>query len=154
MKIHKKVLFMGIALLLGCSRLHAHTGDNAHMTSDKFNLSERRIQISSQGHVAIFQLYDTAAAKELYQQLPLKLELSNFRQAQWMFFPPEKLNVNANEAYHDGKKGELSYYAPWGDVFMLYKDFYAGDHMHRLGVVIEGIDSIEPMSGTAVIEKH
>jgi hypothetical protein len=51
-----------------------------------------------------------------------------------------------------GKKGELSYYAPWGDVFMLYKDFYAGDEMHRLGVGISGIEDIEPMSGTVLIE--
>ncbi|WP_052260621.1 cyclophilin-like fold protein [Photobacterium gaetbulicola] len=71
-----------------------------------------------------------------------------------MFYPPEKLKVTAKESYHDGKKGELSYYAPWGDVFMLYKDFYASDHMHRLGVVIDGIDNIAPMSGTVVIERY
>ena len=56
------------------------------------------------------------------------------------FYPPKRLNVKAREAYHDGKKGELSYYAPWGDVFMLYKDFYAGDEMHRLGINVTGIE--------------
>nr|WP_187170430.1 cyclophilin-like fold protein [Salidesulfovibrio onnuriiensis] len=66
---------------------------------------------------------------------------------------PEKLNVTAREAYHDGKRGELSYYAPWGDVFMLYKDFHAGDEMHRLGVGLSGIDDIAGMSGSAVIRK-
>jgi len=86
-----------------------------------------QVKITAMGHTAAFRLYDTVAAKELYDQLPLKLDLTNFRDAQWMFYPPEKLNVTAREAYHDGKKGELSYYEPWGDVFMLYKDFYAGD---------------------------
>lgn len=85
--------------------------------------------------------------------MPLQLSLTNFRDAQWMFYPPRKLNATAREAYHDGKKGELSYYAPWGDVFMLYKDFYAGDEMHRLGVGLSGIDEIEKMSGRAVIQK-
>jgi hypothetical protein len=112
-----------------------------------------RIQITSQGHTATFQLYDTKAAQELYDQLPLNLDLTNFRDAQWMFYPPEKLNVTAREAYHDGKKGELSYYKPWGDVFMLYKDFYAGDTMHRLGIGLTGIDDIAAMSGSAVIER-
>jgi hypothetical protein len=116
-------------------------------------LSDMRIQITSQGHTATFQLYDTQAAEELYNQLPLKLDLTNFRDAQWMFYPPKELNVTAREAYHDGKKGELSYYKPWGDVFMLYKDFYAGDKMHRLGVGLTGIDDIAEMSGSAVIEK-
>jgi hypothetical protein len=57
------------------------------------------------------------------------------------------------KAYHDGKKGELSYYEPWGDVFMLYKDFYAGDKMHRLGLCISGIGEIAGMAGSVIIEK-
>lgn len=116
-------------------------------------LSAMKVGITSQGRTASFRLYDTVAAKEFYAQLPLKLDLTNFRDAQWMFYPPKKLNVTAREAYHDGKKGELSYYAPWGDVFMLYKDFYAGDEMHRLGVGLSGIDDIAGMSGNAVIDK-
>lgn len=115
-------------------------------------LSGMKVRIVSGAHVATFQLYDTQAAKQFYDQLPLTLELENFRDAQWMFFPPEKLAVTAAEAYHDGKKGELSYYAPWGDVFMLYKDFYAGDEMHRLGVNLSGIDEIESMAGSITIE--
>ncbi|WDP88518.1 MAG: hypothetical protein HUN04_01680 [Desulfobacter sp.] len=86
--------------------------------------------------------------------LPLRLALTNFRDAQWMFYPPERLNVTAREAYHGGEKGELSYYAPWGDVFMLYRDFYAGDEMHRLGVNLTGIEEIAKMSGKAIIEKR
>lgn len=116
-------------------------------------LSSLKVEIVSQGKKATFQLYETTAAREFYEQLPLELDLSNFRDAQWMFYPPEKLNVKASEAYHDGKKGELSYYAPWGDVFMLYKDFYAGDEMHRLGVGISGVDAIAAMSGNAVIRR-
>ncbi|SHI13846.1 cyclophilin-like fold protein [Desulfofustis glycolicus] len=117
-------------------------------------LSAKQVKITSQGQTAIFRLYDTTAAKQFYAQLPLELDLSNFRDAQWMFYPPEKLSVTADEAYHDGKKGELSYYAPWGDVFMLYKDFYAGDEMHRLGVNVSGIEGIAGMSGSALIEKN
>lgn len=118
------------------------------------SMSNMHVKITSQGHTAIFQLYDTVAAKELYAQLPQDLELSNFRDAQWMFYPPERLKVTGREAYHDGKKGELSYYAPWGDAFMLYKDFYAGDEMHRLGVGLSGVDEIAEMSGRAKFEKH
>ncbi len=118
-----------------------------------FVLSSMGVQVSCQDRTANFRLYDTQAAKEFYDQLPLELELSNFRDAQWMFYPPQKLSVKAEEAYHDGKKGELSYYAPWGDVFMLYEDFYAGDEMHRLGVGISGVEEIAGMSGVVRIDK-
>lgn len=119
----------------------------------KLTLSNMRIKITSGDKIAVFQLYNTVAAKELYEQLPLKLDLTNFRDAQWMFFPPKKLSVKAQEAYHEGKKGELGYYEPWGNVFMLYKDFYARDKMHRLGICISGIDEIAGMSGSVVAEK-
>ena len=120
-------------------------------TEHKLALSDMRINITSGKKMAIFRLYNTVAAKELYEQLPLKLDVTNFRDAQWMFYPPKKLSVTAQEAYHDGKKGELSYYEPWGDVFMLYKDFYAGDEMHRLGLCIAGIDEIAGMSGSVLV---
>ncbi|SDN27827.1 hypothetical protein SAMN05216544_2315 [Lachnospira pectinoschiza] len=115
-------------------------------------LSNMVVSVTCGEKEATFQLYDTKAAKELYDQLPLTLELSNFRDAQWMFYPPEKLAVTDAESYHDGKKGELSYYEPWGDVFMLYEDFYAGDEMHRLGVALSGVNNIEGMSGEITIQ--
>lgn len=134
----------------------SNMGENAAISSQDGNMTELKmsdmvIRITSDDSSATFQLYDTEAAKGLYRQLPLKLELENFREAQWMFYPPEKLSVTDSEAYHDGKKGELSYYAPWGDVFMLYEDFYAGDEMHRLGVCLDGIDNIAEMSGSVQI---
>jgi hypothetical protein len=36
---------------------------------------------------------------------------------------------------------------------MLYKDFYARDEMHRLGVGLSGTHEIEKMSGNVVIQK-
>jgi hypothetical protein len=142
--MHRILFFLFSGLIIGSFGTRAQA----------LPLSDMQVKITSKGHAATFRLYDTAAAKEFYDQLPLRLELTNFRDAQWMFYPPEKLNVTAEEAYHDGKQGELSYYAPWGDVFMLYKDFYAGDEMHRLGVNITGIEEIAKMSGNARIEKN
>ena len=142
-----------IFTLVACLNKEGKAFTSAH---EKYGLtlSDMQVKITSMGRKATFQLYDTIAAKEFYDQLPLKLDLTNFRDAQWMFYPPEKLSVTAREAYHDGKKGELSYYDPWGDVFMLYKDFYAGDEMHRLGINLTGIEGIAGMSGRALIEKN
>ncbi len=149
------LLFLGclIGLLTSLQTTQAKSPDVNQGTANGLALSDMYMEISSDGRTATFRLYDTVAAKELYNQLPLSLDLSNFRDAQWIFYPPEKLSVSRQEAYHDGRKGELSYYAPWGDVFMIYKDFHAGDEMHRLGIGISGINEIAGMSGHAVIEK-
>lgn len=153
-----RIISIFVAGIIVCALIaglgpNVNNGQAASKEVNSLTLSKMLVKISSQGQTAAFQLYDTVAAKEFYAQLPLKLDLSNFRDAQWMFYPPQTLNVTAAEAYHDGKKGELSYYEPWGDAFMLYKDFYAGDEMHRLGVGLSGIDGIAKMSGQALIEK-
>ena len=153
----KLVVFIVIILALTLSGhfiiVFGDSGETSTKNEDGLPLSDMHVKISSQGHTATFRLYDTAASKELYEQLPLELELTNFRNAQWMFYPPEELNVTKREAYHDGKKGDLSYYEPWGDAFMLYRDFHAGDKMHRLGRCTSGIDEIEDMSDNVRIEK-
>ena len=150
--------FIICTLIVGINKQgNASTTANEKPVRNEANgltLSDMQVRITSMGHTATFGLYDTVAAKEFYDQLPLRLDLTNFRDAQWMFYPPEKLSVTAREAYHDGKKGELSYYKPWGDAFMLYKDFYAGDEMHRLGINLTGIEEIAGMSGRAQIEKN
>jgi hypothetical protein len=147
-----------VSTIVACFNLEvaaAQTVNDEQVKDEKhgLSLSDMIVKITSIRHTATFQLYDTVAAKEFYDQLPLELELTNFRDAQWMFYPPKKLSVTTREAYHDGKKGELSYYEPWGDVFMLYKDFHAGDKMHRIGIGLTGIDQIVGMSGSALIEK-
>lgn len=140
------ICFMLVCVALQGGHASAHEHHSLHV-------SDMQVRIVSNNHTATFRLYDTGAARQFYKQLPLQVELHNFRDAQWIFYPPEKLQVTKEEAYHTGVKGELSYYAPWGDVFMLYTDFYAGDEMHRLGVCVSGVDDIAPMTGNAKIEQ-
>ncbi len=131
-----------------------YADNHGNHESPGLNLSELSIKISSDEKEAVFQLYDTKAAEKLYEQLPLVLDTENFRNAQWMFYPPESLPVTADEAYHDGIKGELSYYEPWGDVVMFYKEFGSYNGLYELGQVISGGEYIESIpEGTYIFEK-
>jgi hypothetical protein len=123
--------------------------------SNNLKLSTKQIRVtSSNGEIVVFQLYETNAARQLYDQLPLNnLSLSNCHTGDWDFSPFKRLEVTRTEAYRNGKKGELQYYAPWGVVVMLYKDFDSRDDVHRLGIAVAGINNIEKMIGTVRVEK-
>ena len=125
----------------------------SHCEAHGLPLSDMQVKITSAGNIATFRLYDTAAARKFYDQLPLKLDLTNFGNARWMFYPPEKLSVTAREAYRDGKKSELSYYEPWGDVVMFYSGFWSAAGLYELGYAVSGNEYIQGMSGTVRIEK-
>ncbi|WP_052260620.1 hypothetical protein [Photobacterium gaetbulicola] len=82
MKKNIAIIFLSIAPFSMVNQLYAHSVNGEHLSAQKLALSEKKIQVTSNRNIAVFQLYDTRAAVALYRQLPLELELSNFRQAQ------------------------------------------------------------------------
>ena len=111
-----------------------------------------RITVHSNGSSTTFQLNDSQAAKELYDQLPLSIEVENYSNNEKIFYPPKKL-ATRDTPLADAKTGTLAYYAPWGDVVMFYGDFGSAGGLYELGKAISGMEYIRTMSGTIIIEK-
>jgi hypothetical protein len=111
------------------------------------------VRISSGGHAATFRLYDTAAAREFYDQLPLSIEVENYSSNEKIFYPPKKLNTADTPQADAHQAGTLAYYAPWGDVVMFYGRFGGASGLYTLGNAVSGGEFIREMSGTIKIEK-
>lgn len=111
---------------------------------------EMMIYISADGDTIVYRLNDSQAAKDLYAQLPLTLEVENFSTNEKVFYPPQKLHT-ANTPLADAEKGTLAYYEPWGDVVMFYDHFGRGSSLYELGEAVSGEDLIESLSGTIEI---
>ena len=144
----KKVIFivLGIILLIFLIFVYASFKNNKEEVED-----EMIIRVSSGDNVITFELNDSKAAKDLYSQLPLDLEVSDFSTNEKVFYP-EKLDAS-DAPFAKGGKGVLAYYEPWGDVVMFYDDFSSNNDLYELGKVIDGVDMIENLSGNIVIEK-
>ncbi|MGX7184426.1 cyclophilin-like fold protein [Enterococcus pallens] len=111
----------------------------------------RKIRLQTAKSEIIFELNNSTAATELYQQLPLTVELENFSNNEKIFYPPEKLST-ANTPRAENKIGCLAYYEPWGDVVIFYGAFSPSGSLYDLGEVISGEDQLTNLSGTAMIE--
>ena len=114
--------------------------------------SVMKISITSNGNTTVFELNDSPAAKDLYAQLPLSLEVENYSNNEKIFYPPKKLNTT-DTPLADAKSGTLAYYAPWGDVVMFYRSFGSAPGLYELGHAVSGSEYIQGMSGTIQIEK-
>ncbi|WP_044417931.1 cyclophilin-like fold protein [Halarcobacter anaerophilus] len=112
-----------------------------------------KISVQAKGETAVFKLNNSQAAKELYEQLPLEIEVENFGNNEKIFYPPKKLSTN-NTPLAKAKNGTLAYYAPWGDVVMFYKDFGSAGGLYELGEIISGLEYIKNMSGIIKINKE
>ncbi|MFX1358415.1 MAG: cyclophilin-like fold protein [Promethearchaeota archaeon] len=111
-----------------------------------------QISIQINGNTTVFELNNSQAAKELYEQLPLTITIENYGNNEKIFYPPKKLHTTGTPLAN-AHSGTLAYYAPWGDVVMFYDSFGSANGLYELGNVISGGEHIKDMSGTIQIEK-
>jgi len=110
-----------------------------------------QITVSGNGVVTVFQLNDSRAAKDLYTQLPLTIDVEDYGDNEKIFYPPKKLNTTATPKA-DAQAGTLAYYAPWGDVVMFYGSFGSATGLYELGHAVSGSEYMQEMSGELKIE--
>lgn len=106
-----------------------------------------QIAITCNGNTVLFALNDSAAARRLYEQLPLSLDVEPFSSNEQTFYPPEPLDCSDAPLSGDGGAGVLAYYEPWGDVVMFYGDFNGNGDLYRLGQAVSGAEHIAGMTG-------
>ena len=129
-----------------------NSGTDAETENTSDSKSAGRISIESNGNTIIFELNNSQAAQDLYDQLPLSVVSVDYSDNEKIFYPSEDLNVSdAPEA--EGGAGVLAYYEPWGDVVMFYDDFDSSSSLYELGRVVSGSEWIEDMSGTIEISQ-
>ncbi|MGF7144493.1 hypothetical protein HNQ56_002924 [Anaerotaenia torta] len=109
------------------------------------------IQISDGKHVISFQLNDSTAAKELYDQLPLSLAVEDYSNNEKIFYPPKALDIS-DTPKAGGEIGTLAYYAPWADVVMFFGSYSPNGSLYELGQAVSGSDQISLLEGTITIE--
>jgi hypothetical protein len=109
-----------------------------------------KIQVSDKNNKIIYELNDSQAAKDLYEQLPLSIKVENFGSIEKIFYPPKKLSTSAPKA--NANKGTLCYYSAWGNVVMFYGHFGKGASLYELGQAVEGKEKIEALSGAIEVE--
>ena len=129
-----------------------NSGTDAETENTSDSKSAGRISIEYNGNTIIFELNNSQAAQDLYDQLPLSVESEDYSDNEKIFYPSEDLNVSdAPEA--EGGAGVLAYYEPLGDVVMFYDDFDSSSSLYELGRVVSGSEWIEDMSGTIEISQ-
>ncbi|WP_416768752.1 cyclophilin-like fold protein [Sulfurimonas sp. ST-25] len=110
-----------------------------------------QISVHANGNTTLFQLNDSPAAKALYDQLPLTIEVEDYGSNEKIFYPPKKLPTEGTPPA-DARAGSLAYYAPWGDVVMFYRAFGKAGGLYELGHAVKGGGHIETMSGVITVE--
>lgn len=107
------------------------------------------IQIELDGTVIFATLDDNPTVRDFIARLPLTVELKDYASTEKVGFLPDKLSTQNAPPGSTPAVGDISYYAPWGNLAIFYKDFAYSQHLVRLGRITSGIEHLN-FSG----EKH
>lgn len=81
---------------------------------------------------------DSAAAKDFYNLLPLELTLTDYASIEKVSDLPKSLSTKGEPSGTSAKAGDLTYYAPWGNLAYFIKDFKHASGLVTLGALDEG----------------
>lgn len=112
------------------------------------------IRMTVNGQVVTATLDDTQAAAEFVSLLPLTLTLTDYNSTEKISDLPRRLAHDGAPSGYDPEVGDITYYAPWGNLAVFYRDFGYSRGLIRLGTITSGV-SLMQQSGPlrATIER-
>ena len=88
-------------------------------------------------------LYDNAASRDLLKLLPLEVTLQDYASAEKIAYLPRKLDTAGAPAGFDPSPGDITYYAPWGNLAIFYRDQPFASGLVSLGKIESGVDALK-----------
>ncbi len=106
-----------------------------------------RIRLATEGAEVVIVLNDNAAARDLLSMLPLTLEFDDYNHTEKIGYPPRKLTTGDVPTRCDPEAGSFTYYIPWGNLALFYRDFRPSANLAPLGTVESGLDGLVRLDG-------
>src|SRR4051812_14566117 len=134
-------LFLVAALLVMVSPATAQSTTGGKAMQIQFTLNDTLVTAS---------LEDNAASRDLAAMLPLTVRLEDHAATEKIADLPGALSTQGAPAGIEPKVGDLTYYAPWGNLALFHKDFRYSDGLVRLGTIDQGVAALQPPGSAEV----
>lgn len=111
-----------------------------------------KMRITSGGTVLTATMYDNATAKDFVALLPLTLKITDYASTEKVADLPKKLSTQGAPGGHKGTTGDITLYAPWGNLAIFYKDFGYASGLVSMGKIDNSASDIKKLSGNVLFE--
>ena len=111
-----------------------------------------KILMTSEGSVvASATLDDNESARHFAALLPLELVLKDYAATEKIADLPSALPTSGAPPGYTPSAGDLSYYAPWGNLAIFHKGFAYSSGLIRLGRLATGLDAMRKEGPLTVV---
>ena len=132
-----KKLIYTIIILLGWTQLYACNNDK-ESNIPKQETMKLKITIGENTAMAI--LYDNPTSRDFVTMLPLTVEMDDYANTEKIFYPSRKLSIQDAPKGFKPSVGDITLYAPWGNIALFYKDFSYSSGLISMGKITKGIE--------------
>lgn len=108
------------------------------------NTESMKIKITVGQRVITATMADNAAAQDFVSRLPLEVTLNDYNNTEKIFYPSPKLSIQGVKRGCAPAPGDITIYAPWGNVAIFYKKWSQSSDLILIGS-IDG-DGIKALS--------
>ncbi|MCX7671739.1 MAG: cyclophilin-like fold protein [Anaerolineae bacterium] len=139
-----KQLILGLAISGLAGACHAQ-GLGAERPSATSTTEARtmKIRLTGNGQSMTATLIDSPTTRDFAALLPLTLTVEDYASTEKIAYLPRKLSVVGAPAGITPVPGDITYYAPWGNLAIFYRGFRYSEGLIRLGSLDGGADGME-----------
>jgi hypothetical protein len=101
-----------------------------------------KIRLNVGDTVLTATLIDSVTSRDFVSLLPITLTLKDYAGTEKISDLPKRLSTENAPSGSDPSVGDITYYAPWGNLAIFYKDFGYSSGLVILGKIESGIESL------------
>ena len=105
------------------------------------------IKTTFAGNEIYGEILNTQSGKEFLSQLPATLKFEDYNSTEKISYLPTKLSGQGEPEGFTPKRGDISYYMPWGNLAIFYRDFRYSRSLIKIGT-LNDIDKLASMRGS------
>lgn len=110
-----------------------------------------KIRLTVEGKTVTASLNDTPAARDFLSLLPLTLALEDYASTEKIAYLPRRLSTTGAPHGFTPSAGDITYYAPWGNLAIFHKDFRYSEGLISLGRIDSGGDIFKSSGALKVV---
>ncbi len=144
-------LILGIAISLFACKESAGVSVESEQAEDQSEGNEEmKIKITVNDTVLTATMDDNAASRDFIAMLPLDITLDDYAGTEKIYYLPKELSTEGAPSGSDPSIGDITYYAPWGNLAIFYKDFGYASGLIILGRIDGGIGKLKVQGSVKV----
>ena len=113
--------------------------------------SEARIKLTFNNEEVVVRMYDNPTSRDFLTLLPATIRVEDYAGTEKISYLPRTLSTQAAPAGSDPAAGDFTYYAPWGNLAIFYKDFGYSNGLVILGKIESGLENIAAVKDNTTI---